>query len=229
MPSTPATVPHHKQRRPGSVDGQILVRNAYYQAVMADSPYAYWRLGEASGTTAVDSSGNGRDGTYTGTINYGIAGAVTSDTNTAISFGTSTSRVDIPSVTFAGDFTIEFLVNRVTAGLSNATTVISGTTGGAPNYNFFSAVGRLYNGSGDMIVDNGSLNNNTWTHHILTRSGSSIVLYRDGRYAATGSGTTSLTFNTLGYGWLGYLDEVVLYTSALTPARVAAHYAALVY
>ncbi|MBV8370322.1 MAG: hypothetical protein JO036_15555 [Candidatus Eremiobacteraeota bacterium] len=39
----------------------------YDTAVLALSPYAYYKLDEASGTVAYDSSGNHRDGTYQGT------------------------------------------------------------------------------------------------------------------------------------------------------------------
>lgn len=35
--------------------------------IAADSPYLWWRLGEASGTAAADASGNSRPGTYNGT------------------------------------------------------------------------------------------------------------------------------------------------------------------
>ena len=35
-------------------------------AVLADGPVAFWRLGDASGGTAVDATGNGYDGTYVG-------------------------------------------------------------------------------------------------------------------------------------------------------------------
>lgn len=38
-----------------------------YAAVMALSPIGYWKLDETTGTTAIDSSGNGRNGTYAGT------------------------------------------------------------------------------------------------------------------------------------------------------------------
>ncbi|WP_432973754.1 LamG-like jellyroll fold domain-containing protein [Dactylosporangium sp. CA-233914] len=41
------------------------VGSAYDKAVLADSPVAYWRLGDAAGTVA-DSSGNGHTGTYVG-------------------------------------------------------------------------------------------------------------------------------------------------------------------
>ena len=39
-------------------------RRAYAEEVMSDSPVAWWRLDETSGTTAADSSGNGNHGTY---------------------------------------------------------------------------------------------------------------------------------------------------------------------
>ena len=54
-PATPSPTPTPE---PGSYDA----------GVMALSPYAYYRLDETSGTTAVDSSGNGRNGTYQGTV-----------------------------------------------------------------------------------------------------------------------------------------------------------------
>lgn len=38
----------------------------YANAVLATSPIAFWKLNEGSGSTIVDSSGNGYNGTYTG-------------------------------------------------------------------------------------------------------------------------------------------------------------------
>lgn len=39
--------------------------------ILADSPYLYWRCNEAAGVTAVDSSGNARDGTIGGDVLLG--------------------------------------------------------------------------------------------------------------------------------------------------------------
>ena len=52
----------------------------YFDAVMQYSPVGYWRLGETSGTTAADSSGNGHNGTYTGTYTLGRPSLIPSDT-----------------------------------------------------------------------------------------------------------------------------------------------------
>src|SRR3990172_4692818 len=46
----------------------------YDQTLLALSPTGYWRLNEASGTTAADASGGGNDGTYEGTISYQDSG-----------------------------------------------------------------------------------------------------------------------------------------------------------
>ncbi len=48
--------------------------NEYANRVLADSPLGYWRLGENSGSVAVDSSGNGNDGTYVGSVALGQPG-----------------------------------------------------------------------------------------------------------------------------------------------------------
>lgn len=55
--------------------------SAVSDAVLALSPEGYWRLGETSGTTAADTSGHSRDGTYSGTYTLGSASLVPSDTS----------------------------------------------------------------------------------------------------------------------------------------------------
>lgn len=55
-------------------------------AIMALSPIGYWKLNEPSGTTATDSSGNGRNGTYTGS-GYTLQGATGGDGNLYADFG----------------------------------------------------------------------------------------------------------------------------------------------
>jgi hypothetical protein len=57
---------------------------AYEQAVLADHPVAYWRLGESSGPVAVDATGHGHNGIYHGHITYGEAGVIQGEPNTAI-------------------------------------------------------------------------------------------------------------------------------------------------
>lgn len=63
--------------------------SAYSDAVLADSPYAYWRLGESAGTTAADAGGS-YNGTYTGGYTLAQPGAINGDADTAVTLnGTS--------------------------------------------------------------------------------------------------------------------------------------------
>lgn len=55
----------------------------YLKTALADQPAGYWRFGDLSGTTAVDSSGNGRDGAYAGAITLAAPGLLAGDNNTA--------------------------------------------------------------------------------------------------------------------------------------------------
>lgn len=63
---------------------------AFQSAVTANSPYLYYRLGESSGTTAADSSGNSRDGTYLNSPTLGVPGALSGDT--AATFSASSQQ-----------------------------------------------------------------------------------------------------------------------------------------
>jgi len=71
---------------------------AYASAVMADSPYLYYRLGETTGTAAADASGNGRNGTYVNvpSANLGKAGSKASG-DTAATFNGSNAYLASPA------------------------------------------------------------------------------------------------------------------------------------
>ena len=69
---------------------------SYSASVLADSPLSYWRLGEASGTTAADSSGANRTGSYLNTPTLGVPGALAGDTNTPVGFNGTNEYVHVP-------------------------------------------------------------------------------------------------------------------------------------
>jgi hypothetical protein len=62
------------------------VAGVYREDVMADTPVGYWRLGEATGTTAADETASNDPGTYLNAITLGAPGAIVGDANTAPSF-----------------------------------------------------------------------------------------------------------------------------------------------
>lgn len=71
------------------------VRSTWTEVVTSLSPTAWWRLGEASGTVAVDEIG-AVNGTYTNSPTLGVAG-MTPDGDTAVTFSSaSTQYVSVP-------------------------------------------------------------------------------------------------------------------------------------
>src|SRR4051812_8284116 len=85
---------------------------SYSSEVLADSPLAYWRLGDASGTTMVDSSGNARDGAYTGSPTLGTTSLLLSDADTAVTLNGSTQYASVADAAWmdASSFTVEALI-----------------------------------------------------------------------------------------------------------------------
>ena len=70
----------------------------YQTALINDGPSLYYRLGEASGATASDVSGNSLAGTYVGGVSLGQAGYSNgAPSDTAVSFNGTNSYVQAPS------------------------------------------------------------------------------------------------------------------------------------
>jgi hypothetical protein len=79
---------------------------SYRDAVLSTNPVGYWRLGEASGTVAVDVMGL-NNGTYVNAPTLGAAGLLTGDPDTAVTFASgkymSVAQQVLPAaITLAG-------------------------------------------------------------------------------------------------------------------------------
>jgi hypothetical protein len=71
--------------------------SAYSNAVLGDGPSGYWRLGETSGSSAVDASG-GDNGAYTNSPSLGQASLLAGDSaSKAVSFDGTNDYVRVPS------------------------------------------------------------------------------------------------------------------------------------
>ena len=74
---------------------------SYSEVILADSPVGYWRLGESSGTSAADATGNGNTGTYTDSYTLAQTGDIAGDTDKAVAFSGANSTggyVAVPDV-----------------------------------------------------------------------------------------------------------------------------------
>jgi len=86
----------------------------YVSQVFVDSPIGYWQLDEVSGTIAVDSSGNGRHGTYVGGVTLGAPSAFSNGNIGSARFDGASGYVSLPgSWGSIPEVTIEAWVNPV--------------------------------------------------------------------------------------------------------------------
>lgn len=223
----------------------------YSSEVLADSPRGYWRLGETSGTTAVDSaSGGGHPGTYGGTFTLGTTGLLSGDTDKALTLNAA-GWVTIPETVDLTAFTVEGWYKGTTAtfnlvsrrhGLTGSTSRsfwIGGQSGSATVL-ILRGTGGTFTSvtSSDLITDN-------LRHHLAgTYDGTTLRLYLDGREVGTPSTAVSGPLNTddnalviggqqtssgsdaITPNLAGVVDEVAFYTTALSASRIAAHFAA---
>lgn len=222
------------------VAGLIVGLPTTASADVTDGLVLKYDLTQTSGTTVVDSSGNGKDGTLTGGGTWGGAAGLTLD-------GTD-DHVKLPNNIMAGLTSItvstEVYIEPTQAtpyfiwGFGNSATSSAGT-------GYFFASGDAFrtgltttNWSGEKVTTKGSaLTRGVWKTVTYTQTGTTGTLYEDGAQVAQntavtvkpsdiGAGTT--TNNNIGksnYAADKFLKGKVrnfrVYNRALTPAEVA--------
>ena len=214
--------------------------SAYADRVLANTPAAYWRLGEASGTSATDSSGNGVTGTYNGTVTLGVTGAITGDSNKAVSVAgagyLSASGSGGLNVTGSA-LTVEGWVKG--ASQSNYTYIVSKSDGnGAVGYSLYTgSTGTLsffvHTSASGLVTATAPTSpwDNQWHYVAGTYDGSAVRLYIDGAPVASSAATGTITssssaafnlgrYNGGGYAFSGSLDEFAVSASALSPTDI---------
>ena len=216
----------------------------YRDEVLADNPAGYWRLNEASGTSAIEEIA-GINGTYTGGVSLGQPGALTSDSaNKAASFDgidDSMSVANAGALSMSSAVSIEVWVKRTRTGVFQA---IAGkpTTGNSKleNYSLWltpSNQVRMYVGNGSayaQVTSPAALNTN-WHHIVGTFDNATMRLYVDGGQVASTTTSVRLTPNANPFfvarsssssstNFGGLLDELAVYATALPAARIQAHY-----
>lgn len=219
----------------------------YDAVVLADSPAAYWKLNETAGTTIVDSSGNSRNGTYSGGVTFNqqignLDGAVRLDGVSGHGTVPYGSWMD-----FTTGWTVECWVQPVGFGvglitrawggtgqpiqyvialLSNNMSTLSGFAGGKYTGSAWNSAYTTANGAIFSVF-----------HVVATFDGATIVLYvngfKVGSIAITGF-TTATQPLYIGAGWSlesnkflnGLISSCALYSTALSESRIIAHYKA---
>lgn len=221
----------------------------YVQTILSDSPLAYYRLDEISGTVVHDSTAGGNTGTVVGGVTLAQPGA-TSDGDLAESFDGETGYLDVSTSALVAlgsddDLTLEAWVflrsltdSESASGSGTGVTVIeSNETGNAYGYCFaIDDNGHIWwwPAGGQDVHGTIAVPLNAWTHVVVVVSGGTSSLYVNGVLDTTGTtaGQPAGTFTRIGHrswvgGWLdGRVDEVAIYSHALSAARIQAHYQA---
>ena len=211
--------------------------SAYSDKVIADGAVAYWRLGETSGSTAVDIVG-GNNGTISGGVTLNQPGATT-DGNPAMRFdGVNGKIVTAATISIPVSCTWECWI-KTTAAANNAAIVSNRFTVQDGIVGLFFLGGNVfvdsYQAGNNAVSSTGTLvNDGKWHHIIWVTNGSTGAIYLDGAQTVsqaqphvTLTEKVQIGFDTFNaVYWNGLIDDVAIYPTALTPTQIAAHYAA---
>jgi hypothetical protein len=218
---------------------------AYRDAVIADAPIGYFRLGETSGEIASDLGGN-RPGYYRRTVTLGVPGAIRTDDDMAIAFGSDGyvdlgDRFDFPGT---APFSLELWITPTALdGVYRFPFWKEDGNGGQRNGYGLAMI------NGDLLFERYVGGNNLpafafakvttgkTAYVVCTYDGAKLELYVDAVKAGEARDERPLadvvapallgTYTTTnGQSLLAQLDEVAIYDKVLSIERIQAHYAA---
>lgn len=232
-----------------------VLQQAYVKQVLTDGPYFFYRVDEASGSTAADSSGNGRTGTYFAIGAYAQPGALPNNAGSSVLFNGNSARIlgGGSAISNPTTFTLELWFKTTSSTGGKLIGFGSSTGSNSSTYDrhiFMDTAGRIVygawpNGTVTKITTTAAYNNGSWHYLALTATPhgnqQDSIMYIDG--ANVGSATTTRTSSYSGYWQIGYgplptgtgyptnrnfigtIDNIAVYQSALSSTRISAHYA----
>jgi hypothetical protein len=221
--------------------GGDCAESVYACEVKADTPLAYWRLGDVATPAAVDASGQAHDGLYMGAVQLGSPGALSGDPDSAATFDGATTFVIAGDIfDFAGTaaMSVEAWVRPTVT--DDASRGIVAKEGGSPPQGWALSLRqgtvsfqRFRDGAIES-VDGGAIPEDRYSHVVVTYDEVTMRLYVNGGLVGSAAGTLSLIdhLEPLALGardsgrvikFAGDLDEVAVYGEALSSTRIEAH------
>jgi Concanavalin A-like lectin/glucanases superfamily/Bacterial Ig-like domain len=257
-PGVTTTVPRHAGSRRAAASLSVLLAIAataigvlagidsvaadtpsYSTAVLTDSPRAYWRLGELTGTTA-SSQVNALNGAYQGGMLLGRPGSLLLDPDTSVSLDGTDDSVRVPHSTLlapSNALSLELWAKPSTLPSGNAVASLMRKDG---QYQLaVTSTGRvrlrLWHGGvvKEALSPVKSVSPGVWAHIVATWDGTKSAIWIDGikriEEPAAGvlDGGVAALYLGASYGtadrFAGLVDEAAVYGAALPAARIAAH------
>lgn len=223
---------------------------AYPARVISDGASLYWRYDEGTSTFAADASGGLNNGFLRNAPSYRQTPAAIAGPSTAIGFnGTDeyaySNRRHAQPTTFSTETWIRTTTTRggKIIGFGNLTMENSGVH---DKQVYMRNDGRLmfgvYSGGYRTVTTSAAYNDGAWHHVVATQGSAGMALYVDGQLRASNPFYTG-NRSYQGYwrvggdnlaGWpnrptsnffAGQIDETAVYPTALSGAKIAAHYA----
>lgn len=226
--------------------------DSYSDAVAADSPISHWRLDETTGTAMTDAAGT-NDGTFYGGPTLSAPPLIDSPDGTAVTFDGSDDYFTVPhnaALNASAAFTIECWIKPTNptadgywpivsksawSGVNGQWTVFydNRSSQGSPQRIRFQAGGAWvdWEDCAEVVVRGG--------HLVCTVSGAgaaqTLRIYWNGTQVATSSETVTWSAantrpveNNIGttFYFDGTLDELAIYGTELSAARILAHFEA---
>ncbi len=217
------------------------VIRTYAQEVLADSPVGYWRLNETSGTAGASQVNAGTmAGLYINTPTLNVAGA-TSDSDKAITVSRASAQgMDVAATALLqvnDTYTYEAWIKLAATG-SGTYKAICGRGSNIIDWGVWTADKLvLFAGGGQAGISTTAIPDTNWHHIAVTKNGGNTTkFYLDGVDVSGTTGNFVTDASTLKLAWGidyqgaqgfdGSMDEVAFYATALSGARIAAHFAA---
>lgn len=220
---------------------------SYKEEVLADSPVSYWRMDAASGTAETDLGSGGHNGTYSGQFALKEPGIPGGEGDSGVLFNSSlkTGRMEATnSGSVSGNWTVEIWAKYST--LRNSDKLLSTRKTGEHSFDIgVEASGAVHADIGNGTVwlttaansGTGAVTKEVWNHIVLAATETGYKIYVNGKLNGEGSYSgVPLLWNSehsvfvAGLSETEYssstIDEVAIYSTALSKTRVEAHYSA---
>lgn len=218
-----------------------LASSTYATTVTADSPTAYFKQDETSGTSAADAAG-GAAGTYVGAPTLAQPGLINARTSVHYAAGkylTVASRAGVKPFPFFGEvwFQADTLTGDQTIFRKDGDYFAKINPGGTLQFGVWNSAGALSNGSTSAVIVAGQkyMLQVAWAGSQLIAylgdvTANTITQVFSGGASGTGFGTGTSPLELASYGaganevFTGYLDELAFYNVVLTPTQRQAHF-----
>ena len=195
----------------------------------------YWPMNEGSGSSTIDQSGNGNNGTWSGTAScsntYYSSGKTANFSGCFVRSRNNSAIIGNPSILqLTSSMTLTGWIYVLSA--SNYATILQNGTTTTTTVNMYTGSGgvgiRFYLNNGAMGVAT-TTPLNTWYQFAATWDGATMKLYINGQFAASNAYSVPLSYANgwpwfIGESFSGNMNDVRIYNRALSSAEVMALY-----